>query len=187
MTLEPDKLGTGDVEQARAAGVSDEALVDAIHVCALFSMIVRLADALGWDVPPPEAFAARAPVLLENGYTCRRWNSSQCVADPCPGRGQERKRREQAPLGGKGGPPPPCTGVRVGPQSTEPQPYEVGAPSSRRGCGCLVIIGRCRTWPTIQARPALQQPQPATAEEAGAQVHRTPVPTRPTVSSSKGR
>jgi hypothetical protein len=69
MTLEPDKLGTGDVEQARAAGVSDEALVDAIHVCALFSMIVRLADALGWDVPPPEAFAARAPVLLENGYT----------------------------------------------------------------------------------------------------------------------
>jgi hypothetical protein len=29
----------------------------------------RLADALGWDVPPPEAFAARAPVLLENGYT----------------------------------------------------------------------------------------------------------------------
>jgi hypothetical protein len=68
MTLEPDALRAGDVEQARSAGVSEDALIDAIHVCALFSMIVRLADALGWDVPPPEAFAARAPVLLENGY-----------------------------------------------------------------------------------------------------------------------
>jgi alkylhydroperoxidase family enzyme len=68
MMLEPDELGAGDLEDARAAGVSDEALIDAIHVCALFSMIVRLADALGWEVPPPEAFAARAPVLLENGY-----------------------------------------------------------------------------------------------------------------------
>ena len=48
--------------------MSDEALVDAIHVCALFSIIVRLADALGWDVPPPEAFAARAPAMLEDGY-----------------------------------------------------------------------------------------------------------------------
>jgi alkylhydroperoxidase family enzyme len=68
MTLEPDELGPDDVEHARAASVTDEALIDAIHVCALFSMIVRLADAFGWDVPPGEAFAARAPVLLENGY-----------------------------------------------------------------------------------------------------------------------
>ena len=37
--------------RVRAAGVSDEALVDAIHVAALFNMIVRLADSLGWDVP----------------------------------------------------------------------------------------------------------------------------------------
>ena len=44
----------------RAAGVSDDALVDAIHVCALFSMIVRLADSLGWDVPSFESFAERA-------------------------------------------------------------------------------------------------------------------------------
>jgi alkylhydroperoxidase family enzyme len=68
MTLEPEELDDGDVRQVRAAGVSDEALIDAIHVCALFSMIVRLADAFGWDVPSAEAFATRAPVLLENGY-----------------------------------------------------------------------------------------------------------------------
>jgi alkylhydroperoxidase family enzyme len=71
LTLRPDELGPADAEEARAAGVSDGALRDAAAVCALFSMIVRLADSLGWDVPPPEAFAARAPILLENGYALR--------------------------------------------------------------------------------------------------------------------
>ena len=34
--------------EVRAAGVSDEAMVDAIHVAALFNMIVRMAD--GWRI-----------------------------------------------------------------------------------------------------------------------------------------
>ena len=37
-------------------------------MCALFSMIVRMADSLGWDVPRPERLAARAPAMLEGGY-----------------------------------------------------------------------------------------------------------------------
>jgi hypothetical protein len=52
----------------RAAGVGEDALVDAIHVAALFNMIVRLADALGWDVPPFESFLARADGMLAGGY-----------------------------------------------------------------------------------------------------------------------
>ena len=52
----------------RAAGVSDDALVDAIHVGALFNMIVRLADSLGWDVPEFEQFHARADSMLAGGY-----------------------------------------------------------------------------------------------------------------------
>jgi hypothetical protein len=52
----------------RAAGVSDQALRDAAAVCALFSMIVRLADSLGWDVPPPEVFRERATRMLDSGY-----------------------------------------------------------------------------------------------------------------------
>jgi hypothetical protein len=51
-----------------AAGVSEEALIDAIHVAALFNMIVRLADSLGWDVPPFEAFRERAADMLDRGY-----------------------------------------------------------------------------------------------------------------------
>jgi hypothetical protein len=31
-------------------------------------MIVRLADSLGWEVPPWERLTARAPAMLEGGY-----------------------------------------------------------------------------------------------------------------------
>jgi hypothetical protein len=48
--------------------VSDEALIDAIHVSSLFNMIVRMADSLGWYVPPDESFAAGAERMLANGY-----------------------------------------------------------------------------------------------------------------------
>jgi hypothetical protein len=52
----------------RAAGVSDQALRDAAAVCSLFSMIVRLADSLGWDVPEWDALTERAPAMLDGGY-----------------------------------------------------------------------------------------------------------------------
>ena len=68
LTLRPDELGPHDVAAARAAGVSDQALRDASTVCALFSMIVRLADSLGWDVPSWDRLLARAPAMLEGGY-----------------------------------------------------------------------------------------------------------------------
>ena len=68
LTLRPDELERADAEAARAAGVSEQALRDAATVCGLFSMIVRLADSLGWDVPSPERLAARAPAMLEGGY-----------------------------------------------------------------------------------------------------------------------
>jgi hypothetical protein len=48
--------------------VSDDALVDAIHVSSLFNMIVRLADSFGWYVPPDESFAAGAERMLASGY-----------------------------------------------------------------------------------------------------------------------
>ena len=68
LTLRPDELEPADADAVRAAGVSDDALRDAATVCALFSMIVRLADSLGWDVPEWDALQARAPAMLEGGY-----------------------------------------------------------------------------------------------------------------------
>ena len=68
LTLRSAELTDADAEAVYAAGVSREALVDAIHVAALFNMIVRLADSLGWDVPLFEAFFERAESMLASGY-----------------------------------------------------------------------------------------------------------------------
>ena len=69
LTLRPAELTTEDAAEVLAAGIGEDALVDAIHVAALFNMIVRLADSLGWDVPTFEEFHARADRMLATGYT----------------------------------------------------------------------------------------------------------------------
>ena len=69
LTLRPDELTRTDAEAAYTAGVSRDALRDAATVCALFNMITRLADALGWDVPDRERLTARAPAMLDGGYS----------------------------------------------------------------------------------------------------------------------
>jgi alkylhydroperoxidase family enzyme len=68
LTLRPDELTREDADAVRAQGVSDDALIDAVHVAALFNMIVRLADSLGWDVPTFDEFGARADAMLSSGY-----------------------------------------------------------------------------------------------------------------------
>ena len=68
LTLRPRELMRGDAAAVLSTGVTEPALIDAIHVAALFNMIDRLADSLGWDVPPDHAFSARAQAMLESGY-----------------------------------------------------------------------------------------------------------------------
>ena len=68
MTLAPDELSGADAEAVRDAGVSEEALVDAIHVGALFNMIVRMADSLGFEPPGTEYLERGAPRMLAGGY-----------------------------------------------------------------------------------------------------------------------
>ena len=68
LTLRAEDLSAEDAEAVLAAGVRRDALVDAIHVGALFTMIVRLADSFGWHVPPHEELAARARARLGSSY-----------------------------------------------------------------------------------------------------------------------
>jgi len=68
LTLRPEEVTPGDADRVRAAGISDEAMADAIHVAALFNMIVRLADSLGWDVPTWESCLDRGEAMLSRGY-----------------------------------------------------------------------------------------------------------------------
>ena len=68
LTLRPDELTAAHAEAVFAVGVSRQALRDAATVCSLFSMITRLADSFGWDVPTWDRLIARAPAMLEGGY-----------------------------------------------------------------------------------------------------------------------
>jgi hypothetical protein len=68
-TLTPDALGPDDVAALRAAGISDEAITDAVHICAAFNIYDRLADAMGWDAAlEPKKWARYARFLLKAGY-----------------------------------------------------------------------------------------------------------------------
>jgi hypothetical protein len=68
VTLTPDRVGPADVESVRAAGVSDQAISDALHVCFSFNLIDRLADAFGWHVQTTAEFGKDAKFLLKRGY-----------------------------------------------------------------------------------------------------------------------
>ena len=68
LTLCPGDIGPEDIAPLRAAGVSDQAIEDAIYVCAYFNVVDRIADALGFDIPSPEGFAQGADSLLKRGY-----------------------------------------------------------------------------------------------------------------------
>jgi alkylhydroperoxidase family enzyme len=68
LTLSPAELTREDADAVLSVGVTEDALIDATHVAALFSMIVRLADSFGWKLPTREQHAARAQANLDSGY-----------------------------------------------------------------------------------------------------------------------
>jgi len=68
LTLTPDEVTPDDARQVLALGVSKAALADAIYVAATFNIFDRLADTMGWHVPPREAFDVSAKRLIARGY-----------------------------------------------------------------------------------------------------------------------
>jgi uncharacterized peroxidase-related enzyme len=56
----PEALTDRDAAAAVAAGVSLRALEQALHICALFTVINKMADALGFEIPPQELLGRRA-------------------------------------------------------------------------------------------------------------------------------
>ena len=69
MTLSPELLTVADVAPLRQRGLSDAAIEDAIHVCALFNVYDRLADSFAFHIPEQEGFEQSAKRLLARGYT----------------------------------------------------------------------------------------------------------------------
>ena len=68
MTLTPDVVGPAEVRAVLDAGVSPEAIRDAIEVCALFNTINRVADGLDFALPTSADRAFNTRVLLRVGY-----------------------------------------------------------------------------------------------------------------------
>jgi uncharacterized peroxidase-related enzyme len=68
LTLRPQEFGPAQLAAARAAGITEAGVRDAIHLCAIFCTINRIADAIDFAVPNAQARAADAKVLLRRGY-----------------------------------------------------------------------------------------------------------------------
>ena len=68
LTLTPAEVSADDVNAARAVGVSDNAIADAMRVCALFNIVNRCADALDIQLADdfdPEQYGR---LMLQRGY-----------------------------------------------------------------------------------------------------------------------
>ena len=68
MTLRPTELTSKNAKAALDAGVSAEALKDAIAVGAIFNIVTRCANALDFAVPTAKEFDRAASMLLKRGY-----------------------------------------------------------------------------------------------------------------------
>jgi uncharacterized peroxidase-related enzyme len=68
LTLEPFHITAAEIVPLRSAGLSDDAIEDAIHICANFNIINQLADAFGFELPSPKGLACSTEVLLTRGY-----------------------------------------------------------------------------------------------------------------------
>jgi len=68
LTLTPGEVVAEDLTPLRAAGVSDQAIEDAIYICAYYQISNRLADAFDCAIPPTEVLTQMAGYLLEHGY-----------------------------------------------------------------------------------------------------------------------
>jgi uncharacterized peroxidase-related enzyme len=68
LTLHPADLSADDARTVLRAGVTSEALTDAIAVASAFNIVTRYADALDFAIPSPSEFDRAGDMLLKRGY-----------------------------------------------------------------------------------------------------------------------
>lgn len=66
LCLTPESIDKASIATLRAAGISTAGIREAVYVCALFSTITRIADALEWAIPPN--FGQSVDALTKFGY-----------------------------------------------------------------------------------------------------------------------
>ena len=80
LTLSPMQVTSAEIDHARANGASADQIREAIYICGMFNMIVRLADAPAPDVPHANAVARRRGSEQVRGNEHRRgeYADSEC-------------------------------------------------------------------------------------------------------------
>jgi len=68
LTLHPSTLGDHDIQLLRDAGLTDQAVEEAIRVCFAFTIMDRLADALDYDIPSEASTQRAGRLLFMAGY-----------------------------------------------------------------------------------------------------------------------
>jgi alkylhydroperoxidase family enzyme len=68
LTDTPDEVGPEDITKLREYGLGSEEIEDAIYICVAFSIIDRLADAFGFEIPDQEQMRKTSKFLLRLGY-----------------------------------------------------------------------------------------------------------------------
>lgn len=77
LTLAPTEVGPVDVRRVLDAGVSVQALEDAVHVAVGFNVIVRIANALDFELPPAKDVLHRARVYARRVQRMERGEMEQ--------------------------------------------------------------------------------------------------------------
>jgi uncharacterized peroxidase-related enzyme len=68
LTTRPADVTAEDARAVLGAGVSREALTDAVAVASVFATVTRYANALGFAIPTDDQFTRAAGMLLKRGY-----------------------------------------------------------------------------------------------------------------------
>lgn len=64
----PAQVGQEDIDRLKAVGWTDEAIYDAVGVCALFNFYNRWIDGTGVQGMPAEVYARSAKRMAQGGY-----------------------------------------------------------------------------------------------------------------------
>ena len=108
LTDSPECVGPYDLASLRKLGVTERAIIDATYICMGFNVINRIADAMGFKLPPAGVFARGAWSMRKFGYRLMsgtwpgnngRSSRGQLLIDPYEGM---MKRLHDAVLSGPG-------------------------------------------------------------------------------------
>jgi len=73
LTREPGEVSLAAVDRVRAAGVTEDALAEAIYIAFMFNTINRVADALGFEHRSETSRRRGAMILRRGGYRIPRF------------------------------------------------------------------------------------------------------------------